>query len=116
MGGWVSLCRVISVVQVINNRAHSMRTGGSNRLVERHFTVNSVACHLSSIRQEREDYSDPQGEGCVQSSSCNCPGARWFAAMSEGHNVVCASTNLSWFGTCVDACSCASSNSLEEPV
>ena len=93
-----------------------VRIGESNRSVERHFTVNSVACHQTGIRREREDYSDPQGEGCVQSSSCNCPGARWFAAVSEGHNVVKVSKNLSWFGTWVGACSCASSNSLEEPV
>ena len=82
----------------------------------RHFTVNSLACYLTDIRLEREDYSDPKGEGYMQSSSCNCLGARWFTAMSEGHNVVCASKNLSWFGTCVGACSCASSNSLEELV
>ena len=34
--------------------------------------------------------------------------------VKEGHNVVCVSTNLSWFGTCVGACSCASSNSLQK--
>ena len=34
--------------------------------------------------------------------------------IKEGHNVVCVSTNLSWFGTCVGACSCASSNSLQK--
>ena len=34
--------------------------------------------------------------------------------VKEGHNVVCVSTNLSWFETCVGACSCASSNSLQK--
>ena len=60
-----------------------MRKGESNRSVERNFTVNSAACHLTGIRLQREDYSDPQGEGRVQSSSCNCPGARWFATLSK---------------------------------
>ena len=46
---WVSVCGVISVVQVINNRAQYVRIGESNRSVERHFTVNSVACHLTDI-------------------------------------------------------------------
>ena len=34
--------------------------------------------------------------------------------IKEGHNVVCVSTNLSWFGTCVGPCSCTSSNSLQK--
>ena len=34
--------------------------------------------------------------------------------VKEGHNVVCVSTDLSWFETCVGACSCASSNSLQK--
>ena len=34
--------------------------------------------------------------------------------VKEGHNVVCVSTNLSWFVTCLGACSCASSNSLQK--
>ena len=80
-GGCVGGGGGISAFQVINNRAQYVRIYIQKRaadLVERHFTVNSAACHLTGICLEREDYSDPQGEGCVQSSSCNCLSARWF--------------------------------------
>ena len=66
-----------SVVQIIKCAQES------DRSVERHFTVNSAACHLTGMRQKREDYSDTLGEGRVQSLNCNCPGARWFAVLSK---------------------------------
>ena len=52
----------ISVVHVINNRAHRdahkrERERESNLSAERH-----AECYLTGSRLERENYSDPQGE------------------------------------------------------